>query len=77
MLRTRSSNKMQYTQVMGFLIKSCSIGHPPHSLASPVELRLRAGPHTLSELIFEGIRGEEFCLSIRNAPKGSQLGVNK
>jgi hypothetical protein len=26
-----------------------SIGHPPHSSASPVELRLRVGPHALSE----------------------------
>jgi hypothetical protein len=26
-----------------------SIGHPPHSLASPVELRLRVGPRALSE----------------------------
>jgi len=25
-----------------------SIGHPPHSSASPVELRLWIGPHTLS-----------------------------
>jgi len=25
-----------------------SIGHPPHSLASPVELRLWVGPRTLS-----------------------------
>ncbi len=24
-----------------------SIGHPPHSSASPVELRLRVGPHAL------------------------------
>ena len=28
--------------------RSCSIGHPPHSSASPVELRLRVGPHALS-----------------------------
>jgi hypothetical protein len=27
---------------------SCSISHPPHSSASPVELRLRVGPRTLS-----------------------------
>jgi hypothetical protein len=27
---------------------SCSIGHPPHSSASPVELRLRVGPRALS-----------------------------
>ena len=26
-----------------------SIGHPPHSPASPVELRLRVGPRALSE----------------------------
>ena len=26
----------------------CSIGHPPHSSASPVELRLRVGPQGLS-----------------------------
>jgi len=25
-----------------------SIGHPPHSSASPVELRLRVGPRALS-----------------------------
>ena len=28
--------------------KSCSIGYPPHSSASPVELRLRVGPRVLS-----------------------------
>ncbi len=28
---------------------SGSIGHPPHSLASPVELRLWVGPRVLSE----------------------------
>ena len=28
--------------------KTCSIGHPPHSSASPVELRLRVGPRALS-----------------------------
>ena len=28
---------------------ACSIGHPPHSSASPVELRLRVGPRALSE----------------------------
>ena len=28
---------------------SSSIGHPPHSSASPVELRLRVGPRALSE----------------------------
>jgi hypothetical protein len=27
---------------------SSSIGHPPHSSASPVELRLRVGPRALS-----------------------------
>jgi hypothetical protein len=27
---------------------SCSIGHPPHSSASSVELRLRVGPRALS-----------------------------
>jgi len=27
---------------------SSSIGHPPHSSASPVELRLQVGPHALS-----------------------------
>ena len=26
------------------LVITCSIGHPPHSSASPVELRLRVGP---------------------------------
>jgi len=29
-------------------LRSCSIGHPPHSSASPIELRLRVGPHALS-----------------------------
>jgi len=28
-----------------------SIGHPPHSLASPVELRLWVGPRAVSPLI--------------------------
>jgi hypothetical protein len=33
-----------------FLLRSsCSIGHQPHSSASPVELRLRVGPRALSE----------------------------
>jgi hypothetical protein len=29
-------------------IDTSSIGHPPHSSASPVELRLRVGPRALS-----------------------------
>jgi tryptophan-rich sensory protein len=29
-------------------LDSCSIGHPPHSSASPVELRLRVPPRALS-----------------------------
>ena len=33
----------------GTKICPCSIGHPPHSSASPVELRLRVGPRALSE----------------------------
>jgi hypothetical protein len=44
-----------------------SIGHPPHSSASPVELRLRVGPRALSgkkkELRVTG--GEECCPSVR------------
>ncbi len=32
-----------------FLGKASSIGHPPHSWASPVELRLWVGPRALSE----------------------------
>ena len=28
--------------------KTCSIGHPPHSSASPGKLRLRVGPRALS-----------------------------
>jgi len=31
-----------------FFVIPSSIGHPPHSSASPVELRLRVGPRTLS-----------------------------
>ncbi len=30
------------------LVETSSIGHPPHSSASPVELRLRVGPRALS-----------------------------
>jgi len=42
----------------------CSIGHPPHSSASPVELHLRVGPHVLSgKKRSEGERGVEICLS--------------
>ncbi len=36
---------------------SCSIGHPPHSSASPVELRLQVGPRALSEKKNLGNRG--------------------
>ena len=44
---------------------SSSIGHPPHSLASPVELRLRVGPRALSEKKrSKGERGVEICLSV-------------
>ncbi len=55
-----------------------SIGHPPHSSASPVELRLRVGPRALSEkkeLREQGVskKGE----TDRNAPKENKLGVNK
>jgi hypothetical protein len=31
------------------IVFSSSIGHPPHSSASPVKLRLRVGPRALSE----------------------------
>ncbi len=31
-----------------YLTIASSIGHPPHSSASPVELRLRVGPRALS-----------------------------
>jgi hypothetical protein len=59
-------------------LKSGSIGHPPQSSASPVELRLRVGPRTLSgNKITWGTRGEEFRPSVRNALKGNKLGVNE
>ena len=32
-----------------YVSHTSSIGHPPLSSASPVKLRLRVGPHTLSE----------------------------
>ena len=35
--------------INNIVVVSSSIGHPSHSLASPVELRLRVGPHALSE----------------------------
>jgi hypothetical protein len=46
-----------------------SIGHPPHSSASPVELRLRVGPRALSEkkeknLGNRGLRNYSVCLSV-------------
>jgi hypothetical protein len=47
--------------------QTCSIGHPPHSLASPVELRLRVGPHALSEkkeLREQGVK-KSVLLSVR------------
>jgi hypothetical protein len=59
---------------------SCSIGHPPHSSASPVELRLWVGPHALSgkkkEVRVKGVL-KSVPLSVRNAPKGKKLGVRK
>jgi hypothetical protein len=55
----------------------CSIGHPPHSSASPVELRLRVGPRALSGK--KKNLGNRGCwnLSVCNAPKGNNLGVRK
>ena len=45
-----------------------SIGHPPHSSASPVELRLRVGPRALSgkkkELRYRGVL-RFLCPSVR------------
>jgi len=35
-------------QAKDFSTGTCSIGHPTHSSASPVELRLRVGPRALS-----------------------------
>ena len=45
-------NSMWITVSVTYLVLACfarSIGHPPHSSASPVELRLRVGPRALSE----------------------------
>jgi len=53
-----------------------SIGHPPHSSASPVELRLRVGPRALSGGKKE-IRVKGVLKSVRNAPKGKKIGVRK
>jgi len=62
-------------------MNSCtsSIGHPPHSSASPVELRLRVGPRTLSgkKKRTKVTGGVEICLSVCNTPKGKKLGVRK
>jgi len=51
----------------GVMIVSCSIGHPPHSSASPVELRLRVGPRALSEKKEVRYRGvlRFLCPSVR------------
>jgi hypothetical protein len=41
--------KNMYSWLYDFsIVSSGSIGHPPHSSASPVELRLRVGPRALS-----------------------------
>jgi hypothetical protein len=47
-------------------------------LASPVELRLRVGPRALrkKKIREQGVK-ITVLLSVRNAPKGNQLGVNK
>jgi len=34
--------------LISYLMIASSIGHPPHSSASPVELGLQVGPRTLS-----------------------------
>jgi hypothetical protein len=39
-----SSHNFNFTNI----VLPSSIGHPPHSSASPVELRLRVGPRALS-----------------------------
>ena len=40
---------LAYSHVVGSVSQlPSSIGHPPHSSASPVELRLRVGPRALS-----------------------------
>ncbi len=49
----------------GACTQTCSIGHPPHSSASPVELRLRVGPRALSEKKRSQVTGgEEICPSV-------------
>ena len=55
---------------------SGSIGHPPHSSASPVELRLRVGPRDATSGKKErskGKRGVEICPSV-TLQKGISLG---
>jgi hypothetical protein len=62
-------------------VSPCSIGHPPHSSASPVELRLQVGPRALigekKNLGNRGWRNFSVLLSVWNAPKGKKLGVRK
>ncbi len=57
---------------------SRSIGHPPHSSASPVELHLRVGPRALSgkkkEVRVKGVL-KSVPLSVRDGLKGKKLGV--
>ncbi len=62
-----------------FVVPS-SIGHPPHSSSSPVELGLRVGPCALSgakkELREQGVKNLVHQ-SVCNAPKENDLRVNK
>jgi len=64
---------------------SCSIGHPPHSSASPVELRLWVlAPRALwKKKRSKGERGVEICPSVRPERSkgeetwGEKVGNNK
>ncbi len=59
-----------------FVSLAGSIGHLPHDSASPVELRLRVGPHTLGEkkeLREQRVSKKE--KTDRNAPKENKLEV--
>ncbi len=59
-----------------FVSLAGSIGHPPHSSASPVELRLRVGPHALGEK--KELREQRVSKkgkTDRNAPKENKLEV--
>ena len=44
----RDTKKGKLERLIIVIPSSRSIGHPPHSSASPVELRMRVGPRALS-----------------------------